>query len=139
MKKFLMMICVITLALPAFADNSETIKYMNQSQGFSGFNRELPKQESYMNFQRNTKITAPSRINDEYSDYDEYGYRIEEDIKPAKPSEKKVIKTAKDANGQVKTPSSNAPMTYDKFPQNYGNGDSMMIQRMNMPMSGGMF
>lgn len=137
MKKFLFLICMIAIAAPAFADNSDTIKYMNQSQGFSGFNHSLPQSGSFKNLEKNTKFTAPKTEDDEYSEYDKDGYRIEEDYTPAK-TEKKVIKTLKDSNGQVKAPQS-TPMTYDQFPQNYGNGDSMMMQNMMMPMGNMMF
>lgn len=137
MKKFLFLICMITIAIPAFADNSDAIQYMNQSQGFSGFNRSLPQSGSFKNLEKNTKFTATETEENEYSHYDKDGYRIEEDDIPAK-TEKKVIKTLKDSNGQVKAPQ-NTPMTYDKFPQNYGNGDSMMMQNMMMPIGNMMF
>lgn len=138
MKKFLFLICMITIAMPAFADNSDAIQYMNQSQGFSGFNRSLPQSGSFKNLEKNTKFTAPETEEDEeFSHYDKDGYRIEDDEAPVK-TEKKVIKSLKDSNGQIKTPQS-TPMTYDKFPQNYGNGDSMMMQNMMMPMGNMMF
>ena len=136
MKKFLMAVCMIILAVPAFANNDANIEYMNQSQGFSGFNRSLPQENSFKNLEKNTKFTAPSN-NDEYADYDEYGYKIDND-EPIK-SGKKVIKSLKDSDGQPKTAPQSTPMTYDKFPQNYGNGDSMMMQNMMMPMGNMMF
>ena len=138
MKRFLLLLCLIILAIPAFADEQETIKYMNQSQGFAGFNRSLPQTNSYKKLEKNTKYTAPAKNeDDEYSKYDKDGYRIEEDYKPVS-TEKKVIKSLKDSDGQTKPASERTPMTYDKFPQNYGNGDSMMMQNLIMPM-GGMF
>jgi len=138
MKKILLAICVILLASPAFAENSETIKYMNQSQGFAGFNRSLPQANSYKNLERNTKYTAPAQQtaeDDELSKYDKDGWRIEED-KPVK-TEKKVIKSIND--GKPRTLPSDVPMTYDKFPQNYGNGDSIMLPNMLMPMGNSLF
>lgn len=138
MKRFLLTFCVVMLAIPAFADNSEAVQYMNQSQGFSGFNRSLPQSSSFKNLEKNNKFTAPAVSEDEdYSDYDKDGYRIEND-EPVK-TEKKVIKSLKDSNGQVKTNPQSTPMTYDKFPQNYGNGDTMIMQNMMMPMGNMMF
>lgn len=136
MRKILLAVCIIMLAVPAFADNNANIEYMNQSQGFSGFNRSLPQEKSFKNLEKNTKFTAPSN-DDEYSDYDQYGYKIEDD-EPVK-TEKKVIKSLKDSDGQTKPTPQSTPMTYDKFPQNYGNGDSMMMQNMMMPMGNMMF
>ena len=138
MKKFLLTICIVMLTVPAFADNDANIEYMNQSQSFSGFNKSLPQSSSFKNLEKNTKFTAPS--NDEYSEYDNDGYKIEDD-KPVV-IEKKVIKTKKNSDGQAKInteDSKSTPMTYDKFPQNYGNGDSMMMQNMMMPMGNMMF
>lgn len=138
MKRFLLTLCAIMLAIPAFADNSSAIQYMNQSQGFSGFNRSLPQANAFKNLEKNTKFTTSSPAEeDEYSEYDKDGYRIEVD-EPVK-TEKKVIKSLKDSDGQVKPVQRNTPMTYDKFPQNYGNGDSMMMQNMMMPMGNMMF
>lgn len=137
MKKFLVAVCLIMLITPAFADNNANIEYMNQSQGFSGFNRSLPQANSFKNLEKNTKFTAPANNNEEdYSDYDEYGYKIEKD-EPVKTG-KKVIKSLQDSDGKPKTEQS-TPMTYDQFPQNYGNGDSMMMQNMMMPMGNMMF
>lgn len=139
MKRFLLTVCVLMLAVPAFADEAEAIQYMNQSQGFAGINRSLPQSSSFKKLEKNTKFTAPAKDSevDEYSKFDKDGWRIEEDVKPVN-TEKKVIKSLKDSDGQPKTTPSNTPMTYDKFPQNYGNGDSMMMQNIMMPM-GGMF
>lgn len=138
MKKTLLLLCIIMFGIPALADNNQNIQYMNQSQGFSGFNRSLPQSGSFKNLEKNTKITAPALPEDEdYSRYDEDGYLIEDD-KPVK-TEKKVIKTLKDSSNQAKTAPKDAPMTYDKFPQNYGNGDTMMMQNLMMPMGNMMF
>lgn len=136
MRKILMAVCIIILAVPAFANNDANIEYMNQSQGFSGFNHSLPQGKSFKNLEKNTKFTAPADT-DEYADYDEYGYKIDKD-EPVKTG-KKVIKSLKDSDGQPKTEPQSTPMTYDKFPQNYGNGDSMMMQNMMMPMGNMMF
>lgn len=137
MKKSLLLLCIIMFGIPALADNNQTIQYMNQSQGFSGFNRSLPQSGSFKNLEKNTKITAPALPEDEdYSQYDKDGYLIEDD-KPIK-TEKKVIKTLKDSSNQAKSAPKDAPMTYDKFPQNYGNGDTMM-QNLMMPMGNMMF
>lgn len=137
MKKTLLALCIILLASPAFSENSETVKYMNQSQGFAGFNRSLPQANSYKNLERNTKYTAAQEetVDDELSKYDKDGWRIEED-KPVK-TEKKVIKSIND--GRARTSPSDVPMTYDKFPQNYGNGDSIMLPNMLMPMGNSLF
>lgn len=135
MKKIILAVCVIFLASPAFAENSETVKYMNQSQGFAGFNRSLPQANSYKNLEKNTKYTASPAEDDELSKYDKDGWRIEED-KPIK-MEKKVIKSIND--GKDRTKPSDVPMTYDKFPQNYGNGDSIMLPNMLMPMGNTLF
>ena len=43
MKKFLCLLCLLTFTLPVFSsENSETVKYMNQSESFSGFSKKLP-------------------------------------------------------------------------------------------------
>lgn len=150
MRRFLLSVCVLMLAVPAFADNSDAVKYMNQSQGFAGFNKSLPQANSFKNLEKNVKYEAPAVQTeeiakpadyDDYSDYDKDGYRIQKDeviLKPTGNGEKKVIKTLKDYEGKAKTNPADVPMTYEKFPQNYGNGDTMMMQRMMMPM-GGMF
>lgn len=138
MKRFLLAICLVMLAIPAFADNDANIEYMNQSQKFSGFNKSLPQSGSFKNLEKNTKFTAPS--DDEYSEYDKDGFKIDDDEPVI--TEKKVIKSRKDSDGQAKTNTGepkSTPMTYDKFPQNYGNGDSMMMQNLMMPMGNMMF
>lgn len=141
MKRFLLAVCLVVFAVPAFADNDANIEYMNQSQSFSGFNKSLPQSNSFKNLEKNTKFTAPPEEND-YSDYDKDGFKIEDD-EPVK-TEKKVIKSRQTSDGQAVQNANtkdahSTPMTYEQFPQNYGNGDSMMMQNMMMPMGNMMF
>ena len=144
MKKLALLFSVLILGIPVLANSSGTRDYMNQSESFAGFNKTLPQASSFKNLEKNTKYTPKTNKEsweeyDEelYSRYDEDGY-LKDDYfdKPVK-TEKKVIKTMKDANGKIKEPTSKAvPMTYEKFPQYYGNGDTMMLPTQLMPMGG---
>ena len=57
MKKIFVVACLFVFSVSVQAEtNIEAVKYMNQSQGFSGFNRSLPKTENSENFEQPTKV-----------------------------------------------------------------------------------
>lgn len=131
MKKFLFALCLISLSMPAFsADNSENIKYMNQSQGFSGFNTNLPQSNEYKKFEKPTKVTTHESYQDYLNEFDDDGFRI---TKPVK-TEKKVIKHIGDANTGTTAQQNkdSRPMTYDSFPKSLDDANNNMIM---MPTS----
>ncbi len=139
MKKIFILICLLTFTAPVLADsetNIEAVKYMNQSQSFSGFNRSLPKTQSQQTFER------PTQVKNTEKQYDYYGFEIEEPS--SEPPVKKVIKTRSDNDGNVsqKNPEQTAPMTYDNFPKFYDNNNMMQNSMQGiMPgmMTPGMF
>ena len=134
MKKFLFLMCAFSLIIPAYAsESSETVKYMNQSESFSGFNKTLPTDGTYKLLEKPTKVTAEEREPDDFLDeFDDDGFRKEKPVS----TEKKVIKTMKDgqrkpqqqtANGDVK------PMTYDNFPKSMDDVNSQMLMPLGIP------
>lgn len=126
MKKIVLLICLSVFAFPVFADepasNNEAVQYMNQSQGYSGFNRSLPKGEHEV-FKKPTKITKEKT-------YDYYGY--EEDDIELKTPVKKVIKTRTEGDENITPAARSTPMTYDNFPKFYDSSNSMMMMQNGM-------
>lgn len=139
MKKILLLVCLTTFAAPAFAQegtNMEAVKYMNQSQSFSGFSRSLPKTQNQEAFEKPVQVKKTTE-----KQYDYNGFEIEEvDLEPPV---KKVIKTRSDNNGAVtQNTEKTAPMTYDNFPKFYDNNNMMQNSMQGiMPgmMTPGMF
>lgn len=130
MKKIFVVACLFVFSVSVQAEtNIEAVKYMNQSQGFSGFNRSLPKTENSENFEQPTKVKKSGE-----KQYDYNGFEIEEesDIPPVK----KVIKTRDTSKGAVtQNTEKSAPMTYDNFPKFY-DGNNMMQNSMQGIMPG---
>lgn len=126
MKKILLLMCLLAFAIPVSAEetaaNAEAIQYMNQSQGYSGFNRALPKGEHEV-FKKPTKVTKEKT-------YDYYGYE-EEDIELKTPV-KKVIKTRSESDSSTPASIKNTPMTYENFPKFYDSSNSMMMMQNGM-------
>lgn len=122
MKKVFLIMCLMAFTAPVFAEGSthlEAVKYMNQSQGFSGFNRSLPKTENLEKFEQPTEVKKSGE-----KQYDYYGYEIEE--KSDEVPVKKVIKTRDTSKGTVsQNTDKSAPMTYDNFPKFYDNNNMM--------------
>lgn len=125
MKKIVLLMCLLAFAIPVYAEetdaNAEAIQYMNQSQGYSGFNRSLPKGEHEV-FKKPTKVTREKS-------YDYYGY--EEDIELKTPV-KKVIKTRSESDSTAPASTKSTPMTYENFPKFYDSSNSMMMMQNGM-------
>ena len=138
MKKFLCLLCLLTFTLPVFSsENSETVKYMNQSESFSGFSKKLPTDGTYKLLEKPTKVTKEETEHDDFLDeFDDDGFRNEKPVS----TEKKVIKTMKDNKGKqpIQRAADNdvRPMTYDNFPKSMDEVNSQMLMPMGIP---GMF
>ncbi|MBO8431427.1 hypothetical protein IAC76_08580 [Spirochaetes bacterium] len=138
MKKFLCLLCLLTFTLPVFSsENSETVKYVNQSESFSGFSKKLPTDGTYKLLEKPTKVTKEETEHDDFLDeFDDDGFRKEKPVS----TEKKVIKTMKDNKGKqpIQRAADNdvRPMTYDNFPKSMDEVNSQMLMPMGIP---GMF
>ena len=118
MKKIIFLIAgLIFISAPIFAEsNTESVRYMNQSQGFAGFSKSLPKSGNFSNLEKPTKVQSYEK------EYDYYGFEIENP--PV--TEKKVIKVKQEGvDPATLNKQKSAPMTYDNFPKFYDNNNMM--------------
>lgn len=129
MKKLVLLMCLLSFAVPVPAEealpNAEAVQYMNQSQGYSGFNRSLPKGEHEV-FKKPTKVTKEKT-------YDYYGFEEDNEIKTPV---KKVIKTRSESDSNAPASTKSTPMTYDNFPKFYDSSNMMMQGGMQGLMPG---
>lgn len=126
MKKLFLTLCALSIVLPVFsADYAENVKYMNQSQGFAGFNKRLPQANEFKELKKPTKITKDDYYDDFLDEFDSDGFRKEKPVS----TEKKVIKHIKDYDGKTvkQYEGTSKPMTYDLFPKSFDDANNMMM------------
>lgn len=135
MKKVLLVVCVLAIVSPVFsAENSSSVQYMNQSEGFAGFNKSLPQASSFKNLEKPTKVTKERPKDNFLDEFGDDGFRIEKPVS----TERKVIKTMKDNGGKPsnKYNPNDKPMTYDNFPKSFDDANNQMMMPIGVP---GMF